>query len=135
MEQLTKWIDKNIEELGDNEIYTQFFSGKVVFTIDQDKYLSNPEKGLDIVMFDSMKIHTIHLFSGNTADAKQFTGEMVQQINFKMSREAVKKILGNPNRRGGGFKTIWGNVPLWDKYYFDTYSYICNIPILVNVLT
>ena len=49
-------------------------------------------------------------------------GEIVHQLDFNMSREDVVTILGKPNRNGGGYKAVWGFVPLWDKYHFGTYT-------------
>jgi hypothetical protein len=118
---LVKWIDKNIEEIKETKEYGQFFSAEMT-VIDLNRYLFNAEKGIDIVMSDSMIITAIHLFSGNTLESKRFQGVCVHDINFEMNCFNVEKILGNPNKKGGGYTDIFGQVPRWDKYYFDTYS-------------
>jgi hypothetical protein len=38
-----------------------------------------------------------------------------------MTRPGVEKTF-QPDKMGGGYKDIFGEVLLWDKYYFDTYS-------------
>jgi len=119
---LTNWIDKKIDDIRDTKEFNEFFFGIEMNTIDRDKYLFNADKGIDIVMSNLLMIHSIHLFSGNTPESKRFLGTTVNNINFEMNRSDVKKFLGKPNKEGGGYKDIFGNVPSWDKYYFDTYT-------------
>jgi hypothetical protein len=69
-----------------------------------------------------MVITSIHLFSGNTSDAKRFEGSPVNNISFDTTQEDVQKVLGTPTRKGGGYKDVLGVVPKWDKYYFDFYT-------------
>ena len=119
--ELTNWIDKYLTELRKNKTFEELFSDKELINIEHNKHLYNPEKGLDMVMDDYLKIHTIHLYSGNTSDGKEFMGGRIHHVDFSMNRESVKNILGEPNRTGGGYKAVWGMVPLWDKYYFEKY--------------
>jgi hypothetical protein len=119
---LINWIDKKLDDIKKTEEFKEFFSGIEITTIDVNKYLFNPRKGIDIVMSEMMIVSSIHLFSGNTSKSESFNGESINNVNFNMKRVDVEKILGQPNRSGGGYKDIFGDVPLWDKYYFDTYS-------------
>lgn len=119
---LVNWIDKKLDDIKNTQNFKKFFSGIEMSTIDENNYLFNSEKGIDIVMTETMDIFSIHLFSGNTRESKAFNGVSINAIDFSMTRPDVEKILGKPNRTGGGYKDIFGDVPLWTKYYFDTYS-------------
>jgi hypothetical protein len=44
-------------------------------------------------------------------------------IEFSFSRAQVQELFGVPNRSGGGFNDIlFGNVPIWDKYFFSNFT-------------
>lgn len=118
----TNWIDRRFDEIKETQEFKEFFSAIELTIIDCDNYLFNPEKGIDVVMTVGLVIKSIHLFSGNTSESKEFKGEIINKLTFQMDRLDVERILGKPNRKGGGYKDILGDVPSWDKYYFDFYS-------------
>ena len=119
---LIHWVDKRIDQIRETKDFNTFFSGIEMSAIDCERYLFNPEKGIDIVMSESMIVHSIHLFSGNTPESKRFQGIDVNNVRFEMNRSDVEMLLGKPNKKGGGYKDIFGGVPPWDKYYYDTYT-------------
>lgn len=119
---LINWIDKKEKEINETKEFREFFSEFEIKIIEHDRYLFNCEKGIDIVMSESMMIHSIHLFSGNTIESKRFEGKLLNNISFEMNQLDINKKLGKPNKNGGGYHDIFGNVPYWNKYYFETYS-------------
>ncbi len=119
---LINWIDKKIEDVKEKELFNDFFLGIEISEVDNDRYLFNPDKGIDIVMSEKMIIHSIHLFSGNTPESKKFVRESINNINFEMSQLEIESFLGKANKKGGGYKDIFGDIPCWGKYYFGTYS-------------
>lgn len=119
---LINWIDRKLDEVKNSEKFSEYFSTIEIETIEGNKYLFNPEKGIDIVMSDLLIIQSIHLFSGKTPESKAYTGGKVHGLDFGMSKSDATKILGTPNKQGGGYKDIFGDVPAWDKYYFGTHA-------------
>lgn len=119
---LINWVDKKIDEIKEIKDFNKFFSDIKINAIGYENYLFNPEKGIDIVMSDSMIVHSIHLFSGNTPESKKFQGIVINNLSFEMNSSDVAILLGEPNKKGGGYKDIFGSVPRWNKYYFDTYT-------------
>lgn len=119
---LTNWIDKKVDEIQNTKDFNCFFANVEIDTIDSGKYLFNPEKGINIVMTEFKVITSIHLFSGNTNEAKRFEGPLMHNIDFEMTQAQVRKHLGSPKRNGGGHNSLYGRVAVWDKYHFDIYS-------------
>lgn len=120
--ELINWIDKPLSEVKRTKEFNEYFFEIEIETIEDEKYMFNPEKGIDIVMNKTTNIHTIHLFSGRTSESKRYAGEIVFNLNFEMKQSDIFKALGKPNRYGQEHKDIFGTVPAWDKYYYDSYS-------------
>jgi len=119
---LTNWIDKGLNDIKNESMFSKYFKGIDMQVIDETYYLLNSEAGIDIVFSNDFFIQSIHLFSGTTDDGKKYLGEIPLGLQFSMSKDIVNDLLGDPNKSGGGYTDIFGHVPNWDKYFFEGHS-------------
>jgi hypothetical protein len=118
---LLNWIDKNLFEINKNQYFLTLFDSTEIQFIEDKGYLFNSIKGINTVISNKNVIQSIHLFSGKDLKNCRFKDELPNDLNFEMDIKSVLELLGFPNRNGGGYKDIFGEVPLWNKYYFDGY--------------
>ena len=123
IEEIIKWIDKELKQVQQLESFLKYFAGKEIVKDDLDRYISNESEGIDIVMSKDLIINTIHLSSKLNKNRLQFDGELPFEVKFSFSRNEIRKLLGAPNKTGGGHELLYvGYVPFWDKYHFESYT-------------
>ncbi len=119
---IINWIDKNLKEVESSSLFNNYFNVEDLIKGEDTFYLNNKREGIEIVLSKDLKISSIHLFSGDE-DYKLFTGELPFKIKFSFKREDIQAIFGRPNKTGGGHRSLYIEIiPIWDKYYFETYS-------------
>lgn len=122
-EEICNWIDKSIFSIKNQETYEFYFSKIEENKIEDSIYLSNREKGVEIVLSLDQIIVSIHFLSGNTIGYAQYKGSLPHEIEFSFTRDDVQNKLGTPQKHGGGYKDVFsGHIPFWDKYLLDKYS-------------
>jgi len=118
-----KWIGRSIVEIENDELYQRYFRD-----IAQQKgidvvMLFNPELCIDLILTTELTVKCVHLFSGKEDDVKRFPENLPFALNFELSKEQSRKLLGQPQKSGGGgFSFLYGTVPDWDKYLFERFS-------------
>lgn len=118
---LTIWIDKQLRDLENENLFRRYFRDRNVEEIEGHFYLINMDEGIDLVLSPSYCIQSIHLFA-ESIKTSGYKGEVPLKLNFSMAQDSVRRQLGNPIKGGGEYRDIWGDVPLWDKYFFDGYT-------------
>jgi hypothetical protein len=124
MDHLIKWIDKDLEYVSKEYFYKHFFDGIELNNKEEDVfYLSNYDKGIELVLSKFKIIESIHFFGKDSTEQKEYKEELLLNISFSFSRQKVIDLLGVPAKSGGGHRNILvGLINVWDKYYFPTYS-------------
>ena len=61
-------------------------------------YYKNKDLGVELATDTEGKLHTIFLFGTKQGRGKPFVGELPDGLQFDMSREAARKLLGAPTR-------------------------------------
>lgn len=123
MYELFNWLDKHINEISDSDLYKKNFSDRIIDNIEEDFFLENLDKGIDVIFTNEMIVSSIHLYSDNFMGSKSFKGDLPFNLEFYKTKKEVNKMLGEPMVSGGGYDdSIFGYVDLWDKYYYDFYS-------------
>lgn len=121
--ELTNWINKKLSEVENNDKFKRYFKDSIIANILERDFLINNSMGIDLILTELQIIETIHLFSADEINGIScYEGQMPFNLNFTSSRTEVNAILGKPNRSGGGYNSIVGHIPLWDKYYFANYT-------------
>lgn len=122
IEEIINWIDKDLSKVKLTELFIKYFEGRKIVQDEMDYYLSNEEKGIEIVISTVFEINTIHLFS-KYENYMQFEDELPFNIEFSLTKVDIRSLLGEPSRTGGGTNALYiGFVYPWDKYYFDNYT-------------
>lgn len=117
------WIDKKIESIKNDDSFKYYFEGEEISTIEDSCYLTSDEHGIEIVMDFEQIIQSIHFFSGQNKQHSCFLGDLPLGIKFSDYRSDIINKIGNPDKSGGGESDFFfGDIPLWDKYYFLNYS-------------
>jgi hypothetical protein len=123
MNEFLGWIDKELKDISKTKLYYYFFGYAPIQTVDGTNYISNKEKGIELVLANEKIISTIHFFGDGRPDEKKFRETMPLNINLNCSRQQILDNFGMPNESGGGQRNLYfGTIPYWDKYFFDTYS-------------
>ncbi|MDB5123560.1 MAG: hypothetical protein JWP94_1689 [Mucilaginibacter sp.] len=120
---ILNWIGKNINEVKETLLYKRYFTNIPLEKGTDVYFLFNRLLGIDLILNESYNIKSIHLYSGNKDDIHRFPYELPFDLNFSLSRNDTRLILGPPNKSGGGdFSFIYGITPPWDKYVYDKFS-------------
>ena len=120
---INDWIDKEIKEVSKTILFKKYFDNVELTKGEKTYYLTNKQEGIEIAMPPNLIIDTVHLFSEGYEGSKNFNEELPFKIKFSYCRNDVRKILGQPNKSGGGHKSLYiGHIPYWDKYFFETYT-------------
>lgn len=123
MEEILNWIDRKIDDVSDNYLFEKYFTNDKINRIEKNFYLTNKFQGIGIVMSQNLIITSVNFYSGKLEDSQIFKEELPLNLEFSFNREGIHQRFGKPNRTGGGNTNIYlGNVPYWDKYYFDKYT-------------
>lgn len=118
-----EWIDKKVDILWDNHTFKKYFEGISLSNVEDVFYLTNEEMGVEIVMNIDKTIESIHFFSGTNLKYGPFTENLPYNLCFSDKRYDVLKKVGTPAKSGGGEEVLlFGFIPKWDKYYYDSYS-------------
>lgn len=121
--ELTSWINKKLSEIENDDKFKRYFKDSAIENILERDFLINNSMGIDLILTELQTIETIHLFSADEINGiSSYEGEMPFNLNFTSTRTEVNATLGKPNRSGGGYNSIVGHIPSWDKYYFTNYS-------------
>lgn len=65
---------------------------------DGRSYLELPVAGMSFVLSDDDRVTTVHLYSERLDDYAQYVGPMPFGLGFTMGRDAVRLLLGMPER-------------------------------------
>lgn len=124
MNEIVELIDKNLEVVKKERLFQIFFIGAILDTKEEDvDYLSNYDKGIELVLSKQKIIWSIHFFGKEGPFHKRFVDKLPFGITFSFSRQDVRSIFGVPHRNGGGHTSVaLGHVNRWDKYLLSTYS-------------
>ena len=124
MNEFFEWINKDLKYISTKQLYQYFFSNTLLNDEEENVfYISNYDKGIELVLSRFKIIESIHLFGKDSKEQKQFKGELPLNISFSFSRQKVISLFGAPKKSGGGHRNILiGLINEWDKYYFSTYS-------------
>jgi len=90
---------------------------------DEKQYhYSFTQAGIELICDPQDRITTVFIFAGDDHHGR-YMGDLPRKLRFSDSRAEISQKLGMPSMSGGGTKdTMLGKIPIWDKYYFPTYS-------------
>lgn len=122
---LGEFLNKSIDDLESNILFTQLFSIQNIEKNDQRFYLEETQKGIDLVFSEEKKLISIQLHScldGND-EYKSYVGLLPFELRFNMPKKTIREKLGKPDQFSEG-KTIpiLGYYSSWDKYDDDNMS-------------
>ena len=89
---ITNWIDQKLDDIRTIRLEPLI----------EELGLFNPAKGIELVLRNDLYIKAIHLFSGQTKGTERFKDPIPFNLNFSMSKEDAKDVLGSPKENGGG---------------------------------
>ncbi|MGN6340455.1 MAG: hypothetical protein ACTHML_05810 [Ginsengibacter sp.] len=114
MNEFVNWIDERIEKVILEPSYNLYFSETSLVQDDNVFYLSNINKGIELVLNADKYVQSIHFFGEKN---KEFEGELPFKVKFNFTRSKILERFGKPFRSGGGHNNIYiGYVKSWDKY-------------------
>lgn len=120
---IEEWINKELGDLTNDFLFKKYFSQIPLIKDENIYYLSNKQEGIDVRLSNALKITSINLFSGKYTDSEMFRNALPHGVDFSFSRSDVQNSFGMPTKSGGGNRNLlFGNIPVWDKYYLDNYS-------------
>jgi hypothetical protein len=79
-------------------------------------YIGFLREGAGFVVDENDLVHAIHLHSEGHEDYSQYSGEIPGGLNFAMSQQAVRGILGSPAAQGEEGESLLGRHPAWDVF-------------------
>ncbi len=119
-EPLTYFLGKKYDVLSRNSNFNMLF-GKKTGKLDDRYYLTNLETGVEAMFNESLVLKCIFLNFGGLKGT--YSGQLPQNIHASMKRSDINQLYGQPNEHGGGgFVTLFGKIPRWDKYKFNGFS-------------
>lgn len=120
---ITDWLGLDLATVSQGTLFKYFFSNIQPDNIDDTFYLTNSDKGIELVISEEKLVTTIHLFSGEDGEYGPFNDDMPFNLSFSMSKEDLRKFFGNPERTGGGHNALYiGYVDPWEKFYLNPYT-------------
>jgi hypothetical protein len=84
-------------------------------------YYSFAQDGIELLCDSHDRIKTVFIFAGDDHYGS-YVGELPRNIRLSDSRTEVNRKLGKPSVSGVNAEGIFGNIPMWDKFYLPTYS-------------
>jgi hypothetical protein len=115
MELITDFIDKPFEDIKSKFLFKKLFENKHLERIDDRYYIEDLDKGIDMVLTDKKIIWSIHLFPN-------FMQTIPLNLNFYLSYIDIEMILGKATHYGGGFNSLYGEIPFWFRYVLKDYT-------------
>jgi hypothetical protein len=120
MQELTNWIDEPIDRISNTDLFALYFKDCVSIEDVQCFYLTNLNKGIELVLSESKVIRTIHLYG---SPESLFEEEIPLGLSFSLSRTQVINRFGKPLRSGERHRNLYlGMVQSWDKYLLADFS-------------
>ncbi|EHQ24334.1 hypothetical protein [Mucilaginibacter paludis] len=120
---ILNWIDKKYTDIENDKLYKEYFSSISLEEGIDVLFLLNLSMGIDIILNKNYHVKGIHFYSGSQKGGSRFEGNLPFNLDFSFSQQDTRSLLGMPNSSGGGdFSFLYGVVPDWDKYLFDSYS-------------
>jgi len=114
------WINQSAKDLSFDRNYKRYFSCTEMKQDEKVFYLSNLEKGIEIVLSIDKRVQSIHFFD---QDESRFKGILPFGISFGFSQAKIRSIYGKSYRKGGGVRNIYlGYIKEWDKYLLEECS-------------
>lgn len=119
---------KSIEKLvgiGKQELLQFYGLGHDAIPPKQDgrSYLEMPATGVSFVLSDDDHVTTVHLYSENRHEYSQYISSMPFGLSFAMSRDAVRSLLGKPERAmDAADHPLLGKMMARDIFTHDEYS-------------
>jgi len=87
----------------------------------KEYYYSFTQAGIELICDPQDRITTVFIFAGDDNHGR-YVGDLPRNLRFSDSRAEVSQKLGMASMSGGGTEGTLGKIPIWDKYYFPTYS-------------
>ncbi|GEM_PF-6421391 len=120
---IADWVGLELANISEGALFKYFFSNIHLDNVENTFYLTNPKKGIELVISEEKLVTTIHLFSGQENGYSLFNEKMPFNLSFSMSKEDLRKLFGKPNRVGGGHNALYlGYVDPWEKFYLSPYT-------------
>jgi hypothetical protein len=117
--ELCLWIDQSLDLVSNKELYKIYFASINPTEYEDVIYISNYEKGIELVLTPEKVVISIHLFGKNTVDHGSFRGKIPFELNFSYSRKEVVEVLGIAHLNGGGHSDAFlGYINNWEKYIY-----------------
>ncbi|MEL7534280.1 MAG: hypothetical protein AAFN10_23445, partial [Bacteroidota bacterium] len=103
--------------------FQKYFSETELEKIDRKYYLTNHEKGIEIVLDHEKIIEAIHLFGFGNLGIIPFSGKLPAGLKFENDEHDVDKMLKSLKFDSGGGDEIpfLGKSNMWRKYYENDY--------------
>lgn len=123
LEKIIQILNKNINEIKKlNWLFSKNELG-LIEEIENELYAEYKKNGLSIVFIGGKSV-SFFLYSEGVDGYAGFNGDIGLPINFKMSCDKVRDVLGQPQEFNSEIKKseIQGDIPIWDRYDFDKYS-------------
>ena len=120
---IINWLNKKLNHVSSDSQFKYYFEHTTGKVEDNSIYLTNAEKGIELILTMESVITSIHFFSGKQNGSKEFSEELPDGLKFSSSREIIHSLFGEPKKTGGGFTNfILGKISKWDKYIYDTHT-------------
>lgn len=118
------WIDKELESIKETELYLYFFRQATLNKEEESvDYLSNYNKGIELVLSKNNVIQSIHFWGTEGENHQQYKDKLPLDINFVYSRQQIHSLFGFPDKQGGSHRNLLlGYINVWDKYFLPKHS-------------
>lgn len=120
---IADWVGMELDGIAEEELFKHLFPVTALEKNEDTFYLTNPGKGIELVISKVKVVTTVHLFSGQEYGYGLFDEEMPFNLSFSFRKEDLRGLFGDPDRTGGGYNALYlGYVDPWEKFYLSPHT-------------
>jgi hypothetical protein len=114
-------LGKYLNSLADNIIIGKYISESVESKYDTDIYMTNKDKGIELIFDEDKKLKCIHFFGEKNDEYKRFNGILPLGLSFSNDKQTLFNKIGNRKiaEGGGDILPILGKSNYWCKFQFE----------------